>query len=105
MSNPNGRFGSITGIEQSRPKCPLYGQLRTFVAPIETGFLSVRILADQVGEFMQVGVAASGWIVVSPRVSNAGRFNITPVAGKRAAYSAASAAGWPRRLAFFFRQP
>ena len=55
MSNPNGRFGSITGIEQSRPKCPLYGQLRTFVAPIETGFLSVRVLADQVGEFVQVG--------------------------------------------------
>ena len=25
------------------------------MAPIETGFLSVRVLADQVGEFMQVG--------------------------------------------------
>ena len=51
----NVGYGSIAGIEPSRPKYPLTGRSRTNVAPIETEFLSVRILADQVREFAQVG--------------------------------------------------
>ncbi len=60
------------------------------MAPIETGFWSVRVLADQVRELVQVGDHGIG----SDRGVIRGRFNVTLTG---AAYSAAAAAGWPAR--------
>ena len=60
-------------------------------------FLSVRVLADQVGELMQVGDHGIGL----DRGVIRGRFNMTLNAGtrrfNRRRYSAAAAAGWPAR--------
>ena len=49
------------------------------MAPIETGFLPVRVLADQVGELVQVGDRGVGL----DRGVNGGRFNVTLNAGTR----------------------
>ena len=49
------------------------------MAPIETGFLSVRVLADQVGELVQVGDHGVGL----DRGVIRGRFNMTVNAGTR----------------------
>ncbi len=51
------------------------------MAPIETGFLSVCILADQVGELVQAGDHGIGL----DRGVNGGRFNVTLNAGTGAA--------------------
>ncbi len=49
------------------------------MAPIETGILSVRILADQIGELVQVGDLGVGL----DRGVIGGRFNVTLNAGTR----------------------
>ncbi len=60
------------------------------MARIEPGFLSVRSLADQVGELVQAGEHGVGL----DRGVNAARCNMTLTG---TAYSAASAAGWLAR--------
>ncbi len=60
------------------------------MAPIEARYLSVRSLADQVGELVQAGEHG----VRLDRGVNAARCNMTPTG---TAYSAASPAGWLAR--------